>query len=105
MHRCLYVDEIVLMIATNLNLPGNRRTLSRMALTCKTFHGPADEVLWEELPGLRPLLSLLPEDAYRIPKKRVCCNGNGEDEMPGGMHYNNSSSRCADIALDDRTHP
>lgn len=62
MHRCLLVDEILRLIATHT--VGSRGTLFNMALTCKTFHGPANDLLWEDLPGLRPLLSLLPKDAY-----------------------------------------
>ena len=63
-----------------------------MALTCRTFHGPANEVLWEELPGLRPLLKLLPEDAYRIPNEHDSCDDGSGSETPGVLVCPNTAT-------------
>lgn len=40
--------------------PNGRRSLARLARTCKAFKEPALNVLWRDLDSLVPLLSLLP---------------------------------------------
>lgn len=67
MHRCLNVDEILRLVAENV---AERHGLLDMALTCKTFHGPAIDTLWEDLPGLHPLLPLLAKDTCRSTEQR-----------------------------------
>ncbi|KAG2125452.1 hypothetical protein DEU56DRAFT_825168 [Suillus clintonianus] len=65
MHRALFVSEVLLEIFINLNqLPTTegwtqsltQRSLAALARTCKTFHEPAMDLLWANMPGLRPLL-------------------------------------------------
>jgi hypothetical protein len=60
MHQIFTVTELVLETFNNLSLPcpyrGNGETLSRLARTCRKFHGPAIEVLWRELDGFDPFL-------------------------------------------------
>ena len=63
MHRCLYVDEILRIIVRDID---GSEALAHLAATCKSLYWPAIEVLWADLPGLRPLLALLPDDAYKI---------------------------------------
>lgn len=87
MHRCLCIDELLRTIAVHIASQWpSRRALLYMALTCKTFYGPAMDTLWEDLPGLRPLLSLLPRDAYDFPKERIRFRGTiVESENPGSL--------------------
>lgn len=68
MHPCLYVDEILRVIARHVT---ERPTWLYMALTCKTLYGPAIDALWEALPGLYPLLPLLPEEALESTEERT----------------------------------
>ncbi|KAG2063670.1 hypothetical protein BDR04DRAFT_1111261 [Suillus decipiens] len=67
MHRALFVSEIIVEIFINLNQHPNseilgwtqsvtRQSLASLARTCKTFHELAMDLLWANLPGLRPLL-------------------------------------------------
>lgn len=84
MHPCRCVYELLHLIASYEEI--GPHDLFNMTLTCTTFYGPANDLLWETLPGLRPLLSLLPEDSYRIPTVRVARYGPGEEsEIPGRL--------------------
>ncbi|KAG2082843.1 uncharacterized protein F5147DRAFT_208103 [Suillus discolor] len=67
MHRALLVSEILVQIFINLNQPPisetldwpqspTRKSLASLALTCTTFHELAMDLLWSNIPGLRPLL-------------------------------------------------
>ena len=95
MHPCLQLDEMLSLIATLVGGNDRTATLSKMALTCKRFNGPAVDALWEEIPGLLPLLPLLPPEAYVVEQKRGAwvlvrdCDG--------------IISCCADVATEDHT--
>jgi hypothetical protein len=43
-----------------IDAPGGRRSVSRLARTCKTFCEPALNVLWRELDSLAPIIGLFP---------------------------------------------
>jgi F-box-like len=62
MHHCLIISEILLKIFDFLydDDPCRRAPLARLALTCRTFHDPASELLWSYLPSLHPLVKCLP---------------------------------------------
>ncbi|KAL1671410.1 hypothetical protein EV122DRAFT_226626, partial [Schizophyllum commune] len=49
----------------------SRRDLSRAALVCRAWHVVADVVLWEDMPGLAPLLMLMPPDAWTMTFRRA----------------------------------
>ena len=53
-------------------LVGIFRAASRAALVCRAWHVVADVVLWEDMPGLAPLLMLMPEDAWTMVSPGVC---------------------------------
>ncbi|OAX35290.1 hypothetical protein K503DRAFT_669045, partial [Rhizopogon vinicolor AM-OR11-026] len=36
-------------------------TIATLARTCRTFKEPALDVLWENISGIKPLISFLPE--------------------------------------------
>lgn len=69
-HRVLYNDELLRALLAAL-LPGGsvlsehidirlrRRTVKSLACACKSFTGPALDILWQELPSLKPLRPLL----------------------------------------------
>lgn len=42
------------------DIPGGRRSVSRLARTCKSFCEPAMDVLWRELDSLVPIVGLFP---------------------------------------------
>jgi hypothetical protein len=44
-------------------------TLASLARTCRAFEGPALDVLWREIEGLRPLLCTMPSDLFEIKGK------------------------------------
>ena len=52
-----------------LDTPGGRRSVSRLARTCKALNGPALDVLWKELDSLVPLLSLMPTTLFKRPRR------------------------------------
>ena len=65
MHRCLRIDEIVRNIAFSKDVL-YRSDFLNMALTCKAFHEPAMDALWEKMgPDLMPTLLLLPPHCFR----------------------------------------
>lgn len=43
-----------------LDTPGGRRSLSRLARTCKAFKEPVLDILWRDLDSLAPLIGLFP---------------------------------------------
>ena len=55
MHPCLTIDEILRNI---FGCTKERRTLCAVAQTCRTFNGPATDLIWETLTDLRPVLQL-----------------------------------------------
>ncbi|KAL1712456.1 hypothetical protein EV715DRAFT_297050 [Schizophyllum commune] len=65
----LAIPELLFEIFRDARL--SRRDLARAALVCRAWHVVADVVLWEDMPGLAPLLMLMPEDAWTMtPSKR-----------------------------------
>jgi hypothetical protein len=62
MHRCLDVQEIILII---FHLTTTKRDLAALAVTCKTFRDPALEILWSELNEFSPLARCLPNDIWK----------------------------------------
>lgn len=49
--------------------PSGRRSLSRLARTCKALCEPALAILWRELDSLIPILGLFPADMLRKARK------------------------------------
>ncbi|KAG1745160.1 hypothetical protein EDB19DRAFT_1692699 [Suillus lakei] len=46
------------------------KTLLALALTCKSFTGPALDLLWQDLHGLAPLIRCLPQSLWKlVPRK------------------------------------
>jgi hypothetical protein len=67
-HVCLLPPEILLNIFTTIreDNPGEAsRTVASLASTCRTFKEPALDVLWENISGVKPLLSCLPESVVQ----------------------------------------
>ncbi|THV06035.1 hypothetical protein K435DRAFT_42476 [Dendrothele bispora CBS 962.96] len=52
-----------------LESPNGKRSISRLARTCKAFQEPALDVLWRELDSLVPILALFPPVLLKKPKK------------------------------------
>ena len=48
-----------------LDTPGGRRSLSRLARTCKAFSEPVLNILWRDLDSINPLLGLFPSTLLR----------------------------------------
>ncbi|KLO20734.1 hypothetical protein SCHPADRAFT_816439 [Schizopora paradoxa] len=49
--------------------PGGRRSVSRIARTCKALSEPALNVLWKDLDSLIPLLGLMPSNLFKRPRR------------------------------------
>ncbi|KAG1870205.1 hypothetical protein DFJ58DRAFT_723102 [Suillus subalutaceus] len=56
MHQALCIAEILDQISWHTN----RGSLPGLALTCRTFEGPALDTLWRNLPSLEPLVKCIP---------------------------------------------
>ena len=69
MHHCLYVDEIIRLIARKLVVDNSRATAVLLACCCKCFEDPVLDVLWEVQGRFDPLLEILPGD-IRNPNER-----------------------------------
>lgn len=52
-----------------LDTPGGRRSVARIARTCRSTMDPALDTLWRELDSLVPLLSLMPGNLFKRPKR------------------------------------
>ena len=48
-----------------LDMPGGRRSVARLARTCRGFLEPGLGVLWRELDSLVPLISLFPSNLFK----------------------------------------
>ena len=64
MHPCLYVDEIVRLIAYELVAFNVRATSVALACCCKTFEDLVLDVLWKTQSRVLPLLKSLPRDVW-----------------------------------------
>ncbi|KAI0830551.1 hypothetical protein BC628DRAFT_1354460 [Trametes gibbosa] len=58
-------DATQKLLEAILETPGGRRSVSRLARTCKAFKEPALNVLWRDLDSLTPLLGLFPSTILR----------------------------------------
>ncbi|KAI0673375.1 hypothetical protein C8Q78DRAFT_622453 [Trametes maxima] len=58
-------DATQKLLEAILDTPGGRRSVSRLARTCKAFKEPALDVLWRDLDSLTPLLGLFPSTILR----------------------------------------
>lgn len=61
-------DATQRLLEAILDSPGGRRSLSRLARTCRAFAEPALNVLWRELDSLVPIIGLFPN--YLLKKTR-----------------------------------
>lgn len=52
-----------------LETPGGRRSVARIARTCRSLLDPALNSLWRELDSLVPLLALMPGYLFKRPKR------------------------------------
>ncbi|KAJ7103282.1 hypothetical protein B0H15DRAFT_204903 [Mycena belliarum] len=57
------------LLETILDSPNGRRTLSRLARTCRAWFDPALNVLWRELDSLVPILGLFPAHLLKKSKR------------------------------------
>ncbi|KAG1876405.1 hypothetical protein F4604DRAFT_697118 [Suillus subluteus] len=48
-----------------------RKSLLALALTCKSFTGPALDLLWRQLAGLEPLIKCLPQSLWKQDGKKL----------------------------------
>ena len=64
MHPCLYIDEIVRVIARELVASGGPATSVALARCCKSLGDPVLDVLWQTQVQLLPLLKSLPRDVW-----------------------------------------
>jgi len=48
-----------------------KKTLLALALTCKSFTGPALDLLWRKLDGLDPLIRCLPPTLWKLEKQKA----------------------------------
>lgn len=71
MHPCLYVDEIVRLIAGELVASGGRATAVALARCCKSFEDPVLDVLWQTQERLFPLFKSFPEDIWDRSEENV----------------------------------
>ncbi|KAI0715362.1 hypothetical protein C8Q76DRAFT_675001 [Earliella scabrosa] len=58
-------DATQKLLEAILETPGGRRSVSRLARTCKAFKEPALNVLWRDLDSLTPLLGLFPSSLLK----------------------------------------
>ena len=76
-HECLRVPELFGLVCEALQQDwalshqrySRSPTLAVLARTCRDFEGPALDVLWREVSGLRPLLCTMPSDLFEMKKK------------------------------------
>lgn len=60
MHRTLHILEIIVDVFSLLD----KKSLSVLARTCRSFHEPALDLLWREQESLLPLLKCLPQNQW-----------------------------------------
>ncbi|KAH9486579.1 26S proteasome non-ATPase regulatory subunit 12 [Psilocybe cubensis] len=83
-----------------LDSPNGKRSLSRLARTCKSFSGPALDVLWKELDSIVPIIGLFPGHLLKKTKKP----GLGLAKLPRDEDWQNIikySERIQRIAYDE----
>ncbi|KDQ62099.1 hypothetical protein JAAARDRAFT_189472 [Jaapia argillacea MUCL 33604] len=60
MHHCLEISEILTKIFEKVDLS----ELPAIAVTCRSFHDPALDILWAVVTGLDDMITLMPADAW-----------------------------------------
>ena len=66
MHPCLNVDEIFRILLCELVDSGAKATAVSLACCCRSFEGPALDVLWRTQHQLLPLLKSFPRDTWKV---------------------------------------
>ncbi|KIJ07274.1 hypothetical protein PAXINDRAFT_19529 [Paxillus involutus ATCC 200175] len=73
MHRCLQIREILLEVLELVFASKNPYPdLVGLARTCRSFHGPALELLWREQPSLLRLVMCFPREILDFSEPRGC---------------------------------
>jgi hypothetical protein len=78
-----------------IDAPGGRRSVSRLARTCKAFCEPALNVLWRELDSLIPIIALFPAHLLkrvRRPGLGLVCGLKDEVGFDANPHLGQSTS-------------
>ncbi|KAK7689209.1 hypothetical protein QCA50_007900 [Cerrena zonata] len=65
------IGELLLMIARNLLLTGDKHDLLSFVLTCHIFLGPGLDVLWEKIDSPHLLLSIFPGNSISLTRSVV----------------------------------
>jgi hypothetical protein len=84
MHRCLHIHEIAQLICAHISTKNrlSRRSLARLALTCRLFGKLANDELWSKLPesvGLDPLFEGMADDLWvKGNSHAVFCDAHGD---------------------------
>ncbi|OCH94728.1 hypothetical protein OBBRIDRAFT_788977 [Obba rivulosa] len=71
-------DATTKLLEAILDTPGGRRSLARLARTCKAFKEPALDLLWRDLDSITPLIGLFPNTLL----KRARRPGLGQAKNP-----------------------
>ncbi|KAF8153312.1 hypothetical protein B0H34DRAFT_800529 [Crassisporium funariophilum] len=74
MHRCLYIPEILAAVFEEVNncdqwdirRDTDRQSILALVKTCRTFSGPALQILWRALHSPVPLLLTMPDDLWEL---------------------------------------
>ncbi len=62
-------EATVKLLETIIDSPGGRRSLSRLARTCRAFADPALDVLWRDLDSIVPIVGLFPGHLLKKARK------------------------------------
>ncbi|KAG2052525.1 hypothetical protein BDR06DRAFT_1009386 [Suillus hirtellus] len=115
MHRAWLVPEILVQIFININLSqppssqilgwpqsSTRKSLASLALTCTIFHGPAMDLLWSDMPGLRPLLGCVTRlhSVIYDPESKYCWSQSADPLAEHEFHqFLRHSARVRNITI------
>jgi len=70
--RTMSISELRWKIFQLVHLGFSRnKTLLALALTCKSFTGPALDLLWRELDGFDPLIRCLPPTLWKLERREA----------------------------------
>ncbi|KAM6498473.1 hypothetical protein JOM56_006421 [Amanita muscaria] len=95
------VDLTKRVLEATLDSPNGRRSLSRLARTCRTFCEPALNVLWRELDSFAPLAGLFPNLMKKAHKPSLgLVKAPGKDDWDTFNKYN---ERVRRITYDERS--
>lgn len=62
-------EATVKLLETIIDSPGGRRSLSRLARTCRAFADPVLDVLWRDLDSIVPIVGLFPGHLLKKARK------------------------------------